>query len=1527
MAFKHMKWADGFFPDMSAGTVSASGPSLIPDDQQSHPFTSPTVVSTPFTSHSSLPGHHQHAGSSSRPNLSPLFIPTPFISHLRSPATFTTPDSGYKSAFTPKSGTSFQFSPDSPSDQRGKRAYPADDLPPLYHFPEEDDDSDDEHDDDHMVVTEAERLLKLYHAGHVVAEVGVNKCWRLQCNRCSKWVNSSIPERTPLSSAGQFSGLESHQTGNKCTYSPKYRAATAPPDPQTVPKTIPADTMDVDQDELDFRNERSSSAPPADIRPPSPNIQQPFFNPAPAPAASCPGILVDWDIEAGAPGWTFPWHRVIHRGASESQTESFRIEIDSAEVTRAFSTKCTGSTDAASCLECLKIPHRIAELKDLATEAKPHTNHRYRNYQQMTTLVAEKDIELRHWRLKCTNLAKKFSRCVSKLTDYRRLAFAVAESNFPRITQFLSVGLQNGSSPRKLVNLLADVVEGTISYNPRPSTDTHTLDISTMSYVLGGWKLLYALSHGMGLPSLRTLRSHMAFTRIMPTIRTISIDDILHNIQEVVLKPRAAAEKTAVCGVNLMVDEVALEERAVHFRHTNSVGGLCWRHSPVVNLVLNTYDAALALAKSLKTGKVHFAKEMTVVAASCFGESGTYPILALPTCKHLTAADSGTIYETVMAAWRSSGAEEKVGRIWSWATDGDMIRRVAGYEAFLLQKLQSTGSSRRIYGTLAAMTGFCTLLRSTTGIALNNGRIINPTMLAKYLIRLPNQTTETVHQILFPHDPQDVPRAVDLLMGVIALGEFDYGTMDADTCSDVDALRLLAAVIKSLLEPFTNTTMSLTEQITSLATFSHLSFTLFCCSRLQYMSNQLYGDSQTMVKNAMFCLAKQQALNPTQQFYLFQVGDDPLERLFGKLRMLGGHNSAMNYLQAIDRLGHTCDLQGAFMRNPDLEQGERRLSMSRSEGVDHLTMKSWTGDLTAGSCHMPSAWAAGCEIAVTILKKTAVPAEHYNYDTLFADADVDMLRPWRGGNYPGVATDTDRSLITPTSATPLPSTPEPEPEDLEQEDQGNGISFEESIPAEVAPELELPRGPSITPEDYLNVNGKWVHKQRICRLVISKDFEPKSIVRLLRVRGFTNVNAKRRDDTTADPAVLLGADTFVVGDPILTLLRTETKVSLAVLRTTAIHQAGVSRSSILIPTIQNPAANVKLTGQILSMTLVRKTSDDNYIGPTRTSATTRADNWLESEVEESDWAWMWNGKYLKVDSVMRGTTGGDAADKVATDKVVLVSVPGVLTELVNPSMVDASIRLGEETARRINSLGQSWEIDDRQLGLVTEVLWGRATENKVAPATIVNVKSSSTFPYVFDDGTPALLSQIPTQQLTREHGEKMNRVCECCGERCDNARAHMGAHILCKMRGVPEDLKKPVGESLPCGFCGESGHAACNVHLQVKRTSATIQTNCRLAATVKYAWAERGSTATPCRNVPIICGLCPSTLTSGNPSAAQPAQWRYNMEEHLATIHPEYASPRNPDGQQRLPHTVWSSMEISEVEERALGIPQSKIPV
>ncbi|KAJ7433111.1 hypothetical protein FB451DRAFT_1196532 [Mycena latifolia] len=55
--------------------------------------------------------------------------------------------------------------------------------------------------------------------------------------------------------------------------------------------------------------------------------------------------------------------------------------------------------------------------------------------------------------------------------------------------------------------------------------------------------------------------------------------------------------------------------------------------------------------------------------------------------------------------------------------------------------------------------------------------------------------------------------------------------------------------------------------------------------------------------------------------------------------------------------------------------------------------------------------------------------------------------------------------------------------------------------------------------------------------------------------------------------------------------------------------------------------------------------------------------------------------------------------------------------------------------------------------------------------------------------------------------------------------------------------------------------------------------------------------------------------------------WELNCSlcDHLAAAHPEYASPLSPEGI-RLPHDVWEAMKLAEGEERALGIPEAKIP-
>jgi hypothetical protein len=100
---------------------------------------------------------------------------------------------------------------------------------------------------------------------------------------------------------------------------------------------------------------------------------------------------------------------------------------------------------------------------------------------------------------------------------------------------------------------------------------------------------------------------------------------------------------------------------------------------------------------------------------------------------------------------------------------------------------------------------------------------------------------------------------------------------------------------------------------------------------------------------------------------------------------------------------------------------------------------------------------------------------------------------------------------------------------------------------------------------------------------------------------------------------------------------------------------------------------------------------------------------------------------LKVDSAISGT-------KQTTEKVVVVSVPGVLTELVNHRPVDAVPRLGQH-AYEINSEGRSWELDDGPMGAVCELLWDVVLKEKIALTSIVSVKKTTEFPYVFDNGS------------------------------------------------------------------------------------------------------------------------------------------------------------------------------------------------
>ncbi|KII93401.1 hypothetical protein PLICRDRAFT_121747 [Plicaturopsis crispa FD-325 SS-3] len=128
---------------------------------------------------------------------------------------------------------------------------------------------------------------------------------------------------------------------------------------------------------------------------------------------------------------------------------------------------------------------------------------------------------------------------------------------------------------------------------------------------------------------------------------------------------------------------------------------------------------------------------------------------------------------------------------------------------------------------------------------------------------------------------------------------------------------------------------------------------------------------------------------------------------------------------------------------------------------------------------------------------------------------------------------------------------------------------------------------------------------------------------------------------------------------------------------------------------------------------------------------------------------------------------------------------------------------------------------------------------------------------------------------------------------------------------------------MPCGFCGLSNNPKCKVELTVSSKSVKVVSQCPYASKITYGWATKGTKDTPCRNVPIVCTLCPRHAPAR--SIVYDGVWRYNMAEHIRVQHSEYASPGNPIGR-AIPLELWDDMKITHEEEIGVGIPPSFIP-
>jgi hypothetical protein len=111
--------------------------------------------------------------------------------------------------------------------------------------------------------------------------------------------------------------------------------------------------------------------------------------------------------------------------------------------------------------------------------------------------------------------------------------------------------------------------------------------------------------------------------------------------------------------------------------------------------------------------------------------------------------------------------------------------------------------------------------------------------------------------------PQDVSHAIELILAIIELAKSHNNiinnsfSLNINTLTDLKSINLLSALIDSFLTLFINMMLSLSEQIQYLSHYTHLTFAFFHAHWCSFMSYQLYYNTQTAVKNIMFCYMKQ----------------------------------------------------------------------------------------------------------------------------------------------------------------------------------------------------------------------------------------------------------------------------------------------------------------------------------------------------------------------------------------------------------------------------------------------------------------------------------------------------------------------------------------------------------------------------------------------------------------------------------------------------------------------------------------------
>jgi hypothetical protein len=635
--------------------------------------------------------------------------------------------------------------------------------------------------------------------------------------------------------------------------------------------------------------------------------------------------------------------------------------------------------------------------------------------------------------------------------------------------------------------------------------------------------------------------------------------------------------------------------------------------------------------------------------------------------------------------------------------------------------------------------GISSALRTTEGMYINGFAVTAP-LLAKFLHKLHIPPAE-IHEMLEPRDAQDVPAAMRLVRALERVAGLKDTELNATERQERKFIELFGELFGAFVDAFTNTAISLKEQMTLLAKYAVLCAYLYRKHPNKFAKNWIYTDSQCCVKCAYFSLAKQQELDPEQLFFLFLLGTDALEKLFAGTRMIGGHDPNFAIIEFARRLSQGLDVDRILAEHPEWNAGLVRLAADVNKRADNLSPRTFDGvraDFKAGTVVLKETWFSGLDRAAAsilrLLDETVSWPEWFRVPE--ADFFCDILRPLGGDplGYPGVDVP-EHSASDPPEQAPhdsvqqiFSSLPEEaarlavaeteavraeerraasaeasaiavsalqvdsdnaEDEDVDEHDEMESTlaeshgSSDGSGGAQDAHDAALAAFAKKVVH-YCSVNGVYVHNSSI----ITAEFNPwyrsqaQSKDRLTRIRTFSGALTLPGHL----PSELI-VDMFMVGDCVATLIRVGQCAYLAIVKVTHLLQFGRDVPFVKRSEVHIGDARIDVRGQVLCFV--------PFNSPPASLSTT---------------LWTWSNQISRLRPVKKESSAAD---------VLVLPFAGTTAIPVSVPKTDA------------------WTFNDDALTQLKTTLWKRIVKSKTT-ARITRTGRGPSFPYRIADGALSL---------------------------------------------------------------------------------------------------------------------------------------------------------------------------------------------